>query len=177
MSRMLRGDVHGRGGRIRTDGLRVPNATLYQAELHPDWEKITSGGLLRSRPDPLPLERSPRCLPTASRHAFLNKTRVWSPAPNVRHRGSPSETRTRHPRLTKADTRHWVLLEQKVSRRSSAETRAPSLMWISIRGSNSAPPLYESGHPPSGAAGAKGEDDGPLGPIRTDDLLDVGEMR
>ena len=34
--RALDGPVHGRGERIQTSGLCVPNAALYQAELHPE---------------------------------------------------------------------------------------------------------------------------------------------
>ena len=34
--RALDGPVHGRGERIRTSGLCVPNAALYQAKLHPE---------------------------------------------------------------------------------------------------------------------------------------------
>ena len=33
--RALDGPVHGRGERIQTSGLCVPNAALYQAKLHP----------------------------------------------------------------------------------------------------------------------------------------------
>jgi hypothetical protein len=31
------GKIPGRGERIRTSGLYVPNVALYRAKLHPDW--------------------------------------------------------------------------------------------------------------------------------------------
>ena len=35
--RYLRDELDGRGERIRTSGLYVPNVALYRAKLHPDW--------------------------------------------------------------------------------------------------------------------------------------------
>ena len=37
---MILGAVSGRGERIRTSGLCVPNAALYLAKLHPESDKV-----------------------------------------------------------------------------------------------------------------------------------------
>ena len=59
----LRG-INGQGERIRTSGLRIPSAELYQAELHPDELERATG-----------LE--PACLPVRSRtFIHLNYARI-----------------------------------------------------------------------------------------------------
>ena len=66
----LRG-INGQGERIRTSGLRIPSAELYQAELHPDELERATG-----------LE--PACLPVRSRtFIHLNYARMFGAADGI----------------------------------------------------------------------------------------------
>ena len=67
-------EIFGRGERIRTSGLYVPNVALYQAKLHPDGVACES---LKIRPDALaakmPIVPKRSCKPSQARWRWLHR--------------------------------------------------------------------------------------------------------
>lgn len=148
-----RGVGIGRGERVRTSGLRVPNAALYQAELCPEklaWQRCS--GLGRP-PRSTRLSYAPKKWPSAVLERSLTYRRQRAVGPCTEPRVQP---RSEAPPKRSSELNFWTVPGSSRRAQGTCDLTGVRSMfdpgrfgWWTVRGSNRRPPACHAGGRPS----------------------------